>query len=106
MANHFQTIDALPAADVERLRRLGEGELRVEVWRQFTDDQDQCLEVEVNGVKLALWWIGPRSAAAFYFVEDSPSARAMALRVIRREIDLCEQAAEPGAGPDPARQGT
>ena len=101
MANHYPPIESLSEAEVEQLRKLGDGELRIEVRYQFTDDQDQCMDVEINGVKLALQWISAYSAAAFYFTDDSPSARAEVLRVIRCEIAFREKHAEElgnGAG--------
>jgi hypothetical protein len=89
--NVYPTINALPATEFERLKAVTADDLSVEVWDQFTDDQAQCLDVVVNGVKLALQWIPARSAAAFYFYADSPSARAEVLRTLREEIDQAEK---------------
>jgi hypothetical protein len=89
--NVHPTINALPATEFERLKAVMADDLNVEVWDQFTDDQAQCLDVVVNGVKLALQWISGRSAASFYFYDDSPSARAEVLRTIRRKIAQREE---------------
>jgi hypothetical protein len=96
---HYPNLDELPEADVARLRALDAGDLHVRVEDWFTDDHMPCLDVEVNGVRLSLWWIPLRSAAAFYFTGDSPAARAEVVRVIRAEIDLGRE--DAGGGPAP-----
>jgi len=89
--NFYPTADQLSESDIARLRALSPDDLGIRIRYQFTDDQDQCMDVEVNGVEIALKWISGYSAAAFYFTEDSPKARAEVVRVIQKELDLLLQ---------------
>src|SRR3954451_13748915 len=99
---HYPRLEELPEAEVERLRALDAGELHVRVDDDFLDDSLPCLDVEVDGVKLSLWWLPLRSAAAFYFTADSPTACAKVVRVIRKEIQLMEfEDDADGQSPDP-----
>jgi hypothetical protein len=84
--SHYPTPDELSEADAEYLLALTEDDLRVEIRSQFTDDQEQCLDIEINGVKLCLMWMGGYQAAAFHFTRDSAKARAVALEVLRENI--------------------
>ncbi|MBY0461169.1 MAG: hypothetical protein K2V38_27925 [Gemmataceae bacterium] len=86
--NFYPTADQLSESDIARLRALTPNDLRIRIRYQFTDDQDQCMDVDVNGVEIALKWISSYSAAAFYFTEDSPKARAEVVRVIQKELDF------------------
>jgi len=93
--NHYPTVNALSDEQAARLRALPEGPLHIEVHRQFSDDQAQCLDVEIAGVRVSLLWIGDEEAAAFYFHDESKRARDIVLDVIRRELkDRDEQQGE------------
>ena len=80
---HYPNIHALTEVQIARLRTLPEGPLPIEVQAQFEDDHRPCLDLKIAGVKLSIWWLGDEAAAAFYFHDDSPRARAMFPALVR-----------------------
>jgi hypothetical protein len=89
--NFYPKIDELSEEDIDRLRAVTAKNLRIKVRYQYSDDQAQCVDVEINGVKIALKWIGDYAAAALYFYKDSPSAKEEALAGVRWVIERWEK---------------
>jgi len=63
------------------------------VLNTWTDDHIDCVGVELNGVEVGFWWVGPEMCGAFKYW-DSATAKVDIVNMIAESVNTADQQCE------------